>query len=199
MYLHNKYTNWYKSIINRAKYRTTTAGYTETHHIIPKSLGGTDIKPNLVRLTAKEHFICHLLLTKMVEGESKKKMTFALWIMCNNQNKYQQRYRVTSSSYQRIREEFAIAISEKSKGVKKNYKSFLGRKHSQKTKDLQSKLKQGKLNPNYGKPLSQDAKHRISMAQKGISKPKFTCTKCGKVVGGFSNLLRWHNDQCRSV
>ena len=39
MYLQNKYTTWYYKIINKAKNRTI-AGYTEKHHIIPRSLGG---------------------------------------------------------------------------------------------------------------------------------------------------------------
>ena len=33
-------------------------GYYEKHHIQPKSLGGSNKKENLVRLTAREHFIC---------------------------------------------------------------------------------------------------------------------------------------------
>jgi len=79
MYLQNKYTAWYYNIINYAKSRTLLPDvYTEKHHIIPKSLGGDNSKDNLVKLTAKEHFICHLLLPKMVEINVQKKMIFAL-------------------------------------------------------------------------------------------------------------------------
>ena len=39
--------------------------YNERHHIIPKCLGGTDDKSNLVNLTAREHFIAHYLLWKI--------------------------------------------------------------------------------------------------------------------------------------
>lgn len=39
--------------------------YTELHHILPRCLGGSDSKSNLVRLTAREHFIAHRLLTKI--------------------------------------------------------------------------------------------------------------------------------------
>ena len=38
--------------------------YCETHHIIPKSLGGSNAPTNLVNLTAREHYIAHLLLWK---------------------------------------------------------------------------------------------------------------------------------------
>ena len=58
------YQNIYNNIINTRKQKTFN-GYTEKHHIIPKSLGGRDSKDNLVELSAREHFICHLLLTKM--------------------------------------------------------------------------------------------------------------------------------------
>ena len=44
--------------------------YTEKHHIIPKSLGGSDDKCNIVELTAREHFVCHLLLSKMYPKHS---------------------------------------------------------------------------------------------------------------------------------
>lgn len=39
----NKYKAWYNRIIQRAKYRKLV-GYTEKHHIIPKSLGGSNKK-----------------------------------------------------------------------------------------------------------------------------------------------------------
>jgi len=83
MYLDNKYTTWYYSIINKAFGRVLpTETYTEKHHIIPSSLGGTNDKNNLVKLTAKEHFICHLLLTKMLTGREKALMEFAHQRMC---------------------------------------------------------------------------------------------------------------------
>jgi len=63
----NKYTTWYFAIIGNANERKVNNGYTENHHIIPKSLGGVNSKDNLVKLTGREHFIVHLLLIKMVK------------------------------------------------------------------------------------------------------------------------------------
>jgi hypothetical protein len=103
MYLQNKYTNWYYSIINNAQLRILSNDvYTEKHHIIPKSLGGSNLKNNLVRLTAREHFICHLLLTKITFGEHRYKMLSAV-------TKFQQsrsfQYRTLNSwEYQKLRE-----------------------------------------------------------------------------------------------
>ena len=53
MFLDNKYTNWYNSIITNAQKRIIV-GYVEKHHIIPKSIGGQDNASNIVALTAKK-------------------------------------------------------------------------------------------------------------------------------------------------
>lgn len=53
------------------------SGYTERHHIVPRSLGGSNDASNLVRLTAREHAVCHLMLVRMTEGTARKKMAFA--------------------------------------------------------------------------------------------------------------------------
>ena len=71
LYIENKYTATYHRIITRARQRTIT-GYTETHHVVPRCLGGNNSPANLVQLTLKEHRICHKLLVKMVPFKSKK-------------------------------------------------------------------------------------------------------------------------------
>lgn len=43
----------------------------ETHHIVPKCMGGSNDKENLVNLTAREHFVAHKLLYKIAEKEKK--------------------------------------------------------------------------------------------------------------------------------
>jgi len=59
------YTKIYDSLINAALYREYTKRPSEVHHILPRSMGGTNDSENLVRLTVREHFIAHLLLYKM--------------------------------------------------------------------------------------------------------------------------------------
>lgn len=80
MYIQNKYTKTYFQIVDRARDRVLSE-YTERHHIIPRSLGGSDDPENLVNLTPREHFICHLLLIKMVvnEGDRAKMTLAAMW------------------------------------------------------------------------------------------------------------------------
>lgn len=55
-------------------------GY-EFHHIIPRSLGGSNKKENLVKLTHSEHLKAHEYLAKMYKGENKLKMDIALGAM----------------------------------------------------------------------------------------------------------------------
>ena len=58
------YQKHYNLLIERAKIRNLE-GYKELHHIVPRCIGGTDERDNLVELTAEEHFVAHQLLVKM--------------------------------------------------------------------------------------------------------------------------------------
>lgn len=86
-------------------------GYTELHHIIPKSLGGSNSKDNLVRLSAREHFVCHWLLVKMYKSNKHcyYKMIRAFNMMCSCMSKNQERYH--SKIFAKYREDFAAAMS----------------------------------------------------------------------------------------
>lgn len=106
LFLQNKYTDWYFSIVNNAKERVTQ-GYSERHHIIPKTLGGKNDKSNIVVLTAREHFICHLLLTKMLVDDDRHKMIYALHMLSNASNKLHQRYTPSSKLYEYERKIFS--------------------------------------------------------------------------------------------
>ena len=53
--------------------------YKETHHIIPRCLGGEDNEDNLIGLTPREHFIAHKLLAE--ENPTINKLTFAFHLM----------------------------------------------------------------------------------------------------------------------
>lgn len=44
-------------------------GYSERHHIVPRSIGGGDERGNLIRLTPEDHFFAHLLLAKIHGGK----------------------------------------------------------------------------------------------------------------------------------
>jgi len=114
-FIQNKYTTWYNNIIHNAQNRCIDV-YTENHHIIPRSLDGSDDESNLIRLTAKEHFICHLLLTKMTKGNARRKMLHAAWCMANLRIPGQERYKVSSGLYEIIKTKNAKALSEATTG-----------------------------------------------------------------------------------
>lgn len=161
-YLNNKYTKYYYAIISNAQTRTLET-YTECHHIVPKSLGGSNTKDNLVRLTAREHFICHRLLTKMTTGTDKQKMCVAVHKMCSVTNK-QQRYTVNARTYERIRSELGKAISALKKGTHtgENNPNY-GKKHSEET--LQKMREAAKNRPR--KPHSEETKRKMAIAATG--------------------------------
>ena len=77
MFLPNKYTTWYHTLMAKRR-ASPPEGYSESHHELPKSLGGSNAAANLVRLTAREHFIAHRLLVRMTSGDAKRRMVFAL-------------------------------------------------------------------------------------------------------------------------
>lgn len=80
MFNDTKYTRWYYSIVsNRAI--TDHNVKCEVHHIVPRSLGGTDDAENLVKLSGHDHALCHWLLTKMTTGTDKAKMVYAFNMM----------------------------------------------------------------------------------------------------------------------
>jgi hypothetical protein len=112
----NKYEKWYDQIIANSV-TERQAGY-ERHHIIPKSLGGTDEPSNLVFITTREHFVCHWLLTKIYKyGEEHWKMLNALRMMrAENQNQQRYETKITSRVYARAKEEYAQLQSERITG-----------------------------------------------------------------------------------
>ncbi len=67
--------------------------YTECHHIIPRSMGGSDDVENLTHLTAKAHFIAHYLLWK-IHGTGP--MGRAFWAMAA----WSKGYRANSRSFE---------------------------------------------------------------------------------------------------
>ena len=138
MYLQNKYTRWYYNIIHRAQTRTIS-GYIEKHHIIPSSLGGKNSIKNIARVTPREHFVCHLLLTKMTTGNNLYKMKHALSMLMNVKNIGNGRYIPSSRIYEYVKKCHLEAIretwtEEKRKLHSAKIKNIVkGRKHSEST------------------------------------------------------------------
>ena len=155
----------YDQIIDRAKNRKKPDCYCELHHIIPKSLGGSNDKENLVYLTAREHFIAHWLLKNIHKN---KQMIYAFFSMTKPVGNGRTRY--TSHSFKYAREAFGRWMSENRRGennhffgLPKELNPHYGMKRSAKTKAL----------------LSEKAKQRTG-EKNGKSKPIY-CIETGEV------------------
>tara|TARA_B100001939_G_scaffold346513_1_gene365464 strand:+ start:745 stop:1389 length:645 start_codon:yes stop_codon:yes gene_type:complete len=145
MFINNKYKSWYDSIIQKAKVRNLS-GYKEKHHILPRCLGGKDTKTNLVKLTAREHFIVHMLLCKFTKGQARIKMLYAFNFMSVVRNKNRD-YKINSKIAQKLRLEF---FSNKPKHT------------------FESKLKMSRSR--IGMKLSKETRKKVGLAQIGNKK-----------------------------
>lgn len=198
MFTENKYTNWYNLIINNAKLqlrKKKNGIYYESHHIIPNSMGGIEE----VLLTAKEHYICHLLLCKMVTGKDKHKMINALIKMAFNKSKGQERY--TAKSYSIVRKLIAEKNSEMFKGVPKSEstkQNMKGRSgtwirddvHKQRMSEQRKGKNSGSNNHFYGKKHSSESMQKRTETRKQLGiVPGFTGKGCKHYNNGEKSIF----------
>lgn len=159
------YKNIYNNIIINAQSQTRSKGntvYYESHHIIPKSLKGSDHYSNLVLLTAKEHFVCHHLLHKIHGG----KMTYAFHMMCVVSDSNQQRYIPSAIVYEQLKPLFANLQRIKwTENNPNNDRDVTGSNNP-----MYGSSRCGEDNPFFGKTHSKETKKKISDAKLGINK-----------------------------
>jgi hypothetical protein len=211
IFIQNKYTRIYYSIISNAQTRTLPSSvYVEEHHIIPKSLGGDNSRSNLVSLTGREHFICHRLLTKITAGLDKQKMSHAVWSMLVR-GKNTDKGLVTSRTFELARIEAAKASSVSLTGIKRSdetKKRMTKPKSAHHTALLISRClamaenRRGAPAHNKGKtgtnsPLFNLPKSEYTKQQMRKPKEKATCPHCG-LTGGINQLKRWHFNNCKT-
>ena len=158
--------------------------YYEAHHIIPKCLGGIGkvgqwkTHPNIVLLTAKEHFIAHKLLVKIYPENNK--LWDALACMVFRKSSEQKRYyKVSLREYVILKEKFSQINRLRMKGVKLPPRSLEHRKKisdskkgvklnlSNDEREILSKRMTGKNNPFYGKTHTQESLEKIKKHNSG--------------------------------
>lgn len=191
------YLKIYCNLMRKMENRTPPEGYTEKHHIFPKSIFGNNNR--IVVLTAREHYIAHALLEKIcikrygLKHWKTIKMNFAHISMKGNRREYFNSYLYENARKRR---------SECVKGISINK----GYKHSQETKLKMSKVKKGvkwwnngivdirckdcpgsewkngRLNVQYGRIYTEETKKKISNSRKG---KKY----CGNIKKGSNNPM----------
>jgi hypothetical protein len=144
------YQRIYNNIIENAKSQNRKKGltYYESHHIVPKSLGGSNKKENLVLLTPKEHFICHRLLIEIYKDDHKKYLSMLrAFVMLSSKNLHQKNRYINARMYENIKNKMygtnGILTGSNS--------TFFGKSHNSETRKKLSEKKKGELNPQYNK------------------------------------------------
>jgi hypothetical protein len=168
------YYQRYIKFIDSCKERQLT-GYTENHHIIPKSLGGSDSSENLVKLSARQHFLAHLMLWKTYDD---KQMHDAFWLMCHMKSNNQERiYKINSRVYDRLKEQRRLLISHQmavnNPSVREEVKELrriaaMGNTHGKANKGVRftEEHRKNLSNSHKGNPTSDNQKRAVSESNK---------------------------------
>jgi len=155
------YQKIYNNLIDRALSRISN-GYVEKHHIVPRCLGGTDAKENIVNLYPEEHYLAHLLLCKLNKGNSKllyAAMNMTSGSMINNGKR-------NNKAYGWLRRHYAESISgdnnpsRRTPNLQKEAaKKRVGQKRTEETKAKMSLAQKGRT-------FSEETKQKMSIAAK---------------------------------
>jgi hypothetical protein len=158
----------YKTIYDRLMARTVGRvmdGYTESHHIVPRCMGGTDDPLNLVRLTPEEHYVAHQLLVRIYPAD--RALVFAVRAMCMDRHGE----RLNNKMFGWVRRRVSEAIRLQKTGVarppwiiEKLRSINKGKVVTQERRELHSKAMKGR-------PKSAEHLANLSAALKGRKSP----------------------------
>lgn len=157
------YRKTYDRLIQKRRDNPITKAdcYCETHHIVPRSEGGSDDDTNLVNLTAREHYIAHLLLARIYDDF---KMWSAVLYMRTGCKKTTRMFKYSSRLYAVAREKMSEAKSGENH-------PFHGKHLSEEHRRRLSISEKGKPRPWLaGRQLSEEHKMKISDSMKIVSR-----------------------------
>jgi hypothetical protein len=152
------YEKLYENLIANRRKLGTPEGYTEKHHIIPRSFGGTDDPVNLIALTAREHFMAHRFLARIHPDTG---MVHAVFKMACS-NKTMGRYKVTNRVYEQLRMDHAHRVSTDE--VSKQKKSLASKGKKQSPEHIKARTDSRKQS---GEWLTDETRKKISESNKG--------------------------------
>jgi len=155
------YLKIYDQLMESRKARGAPEGYSEKHHIIPKSMGGSNRAENIVRLTPREHLFAHKMLA---HGHNTRGMWFAYLTMCSPTSLSARGVRSGLRDYQKARSVYGQKCKE-------NH-PFKGKKFSEehKRKALENRtLLYGPDHPMWGKTHTKESKIKMSKSNKRLS------------------------------
>lgn len=174
----------YNQIIERAQKRTLE-GYKEKHHIFPKCLGGNNNKENLVELTAREHFLCHMLLCEIYPNNIK--LYHALWMMSNVKKRKNFQYKdfISSRQYERLKIKRNLLLKEH---------WYKKRKEQGLIIEENNIIRFQSLYPNM--VLSENNKHCINYCYNNSLNVKDIICKCNNSIKRFQNYTQGYKQYC---
>jgi len=183
------YKRIYSNLMQKSQQRALY-GYFEIHHIFPKCLGGSNESCNLTKLTAREHFIAHLLLAKIHSGP----LLVAAMIMTGRAE--------NSKEYNKLKEQYSREFSGMGN-------PFYGKKHSEETrlkisekrksrkemsrsaswKENISKGHLGKPNHRLGKKLSEEQKLREYKTRRRPKSEEHNAKNSKAHIGNYAGFV----------
>lgn len=196
MFLDNKYLKWYMRLVSKQEQNC----YTEVHHIIPRSMGGTNSKDNLVPLSLKAHLVAHHLLTKITSGGDLRKMLYAYRAM-SNLNIHGKRTKITTRQYAFIRQSLrGLPVSDQQRLNMRNAQlgKVLSEEHRKKIGDggrgkkRTLETRQNISESLLGREFSIEHRANISKGRIGQSLSNETKNKLSKSMSGRS----WNDEHC---
>lgn len=161
----------YERLMQRARVRALS-GYRERHHIVPRCIGGTQSRVNLVELTPEEHYVAHQILVKIYPGNAR--IAYAAMAMAWQA--------IGNRPYGWLRRRYAAAM----RGVPKSAE------HREKIARAQRGVKRGPLTPEHRAKLS-----AVQIGKKRPSRP-LSPDHLAKLRAGWNEKARTHPPEVRA-
>lgn len=179
------YKEFVDNILNtRGRFAIPKGEYKERHHIVPKCMGGTDDKSNLIDLYAREHYEAHRLLAQ--EYPQNYKLTYAWWRMSSPKKSPNNRgaYIPTAEEYEEVKIAYGKVQSatynrkhtkEERQKMSENHVDFTGAKNPKAVKIMCVET-QEEFN------TIRDASRKYNIGETNISR---VCRGIGRTAGGY--------------